>query len=390
MRYLDKHCPPDDTEILSSLTAVRRAPTGQRGYIHLKGTAMQTATKFSRWGTAFAKRYLIDALGAMALGLFSSLIIGVILTQLFNMLGLAQTAFAQAVIRITGAQSPVVGAAIAVAVAYSLKSKPLVLYAAAAAGAIGYTASASGISAGPLGAYIAVVLGAEAGNFLSGKTKLDILVVPATVILVGAAAGLLAGPPLAACMRGLGEIINSMTTLHPFPMGIAVSAIMGIILTAPISSAALAIMLGLSGLAGGAATAGCCAHMIGFAVASYRENRMAGLLSQGLGTSMLQVPNILRHPQIILPAIAASVVTGPLATVVFEMHNSPLGAGMGTSGLVGPITTWIAMKDTVAAAPLLAQIFLLYFLLPALIALGTCEAMRKAGWIKQGQMKLDL
>jgi uncharacterized membrane protein len=341
-------------------------------------------------GKTFVKRYIIDALGAMALGLFSSLIIGVILTQLFNMLGLADTAFAQAIIKTTGAQSPVVGAAIAVAVAYSLKSKPLVIYAATIAGAIGYTASASGISAGPLGAYIAVVLGAEAGNFLAGKTKLDILVVPAAVILVGAAVGLLAGPPLAACMRGLGEIINTMTTLHPFPMGIAVSAIIGLILTAPISSAALAIMLNLSGLAGGAATAGCCAHMIGFAVASYRENRMAGLLSQGLGTSMLQVPNILRYPRIILPAIAASVVTGPLATVVFQMRNSSLGAGMGTSGLVGPITTWITMKDTVTAAPLIAQIFLLYFLLPAIIALCTSEAIRKIGWIQEGQMKLDL
>jgi uncharacterized membrane protein len=351
---------------------------------------MQTTTTFSQWGKAFAKRYFIDALGAMALGLFSSLIIGVILNQLFNMLKLAEAPFAQAIISITGARSPVVGAAIAVAVAYSLKSKPLVLYAAAAAGAIGYMASASGISAGPLGAYIAVVLGAEAGNFLSGKTKLDILVVPATVILVGTAAGLLAGPPLAACMRGLGAIINTMTTLHPFPMGIAVSAIMGIILTAPISSAALAIMMELSGLAGGAATAGCCAHMIGFAVASYRENRVAGLLSQGLGTSMLQVPNILRHPQIILPAIAASVVTGPLATVVFKMHNSPLGAGMGTSGLVGPLTTWITMKDMVEPGMLAFQIFLLHFFLPALIALAVCEAMRKMGWIQHGQMKLDL
>ncbi|MDR3200315.1 MAG: PTS sugar transporter subunit IIC [Spirochaetales bacterium] len=345
---------------------------------------------FSRLGRAFAKRYIVDALGAMALGLFSSLIIGVILNQLFNVLGLAEFEFAQAIIKITGAASPVVGAAIAIAIACGLKAKPLVMYAAAAAGAIGYSASVSGVSAGPLGAYIAAVLGVEAGSFLAGKTKLDILVVPAAVIIVGAVTGMLVGPPLAAFMRGIGELVNRMTTLRPFPMGIAVSAVMGIVLTAPISSAALAIMLGLSGLAGGAATAGCCAHMIGFAVASYRENRMAGFLSQGLGTSMLQVPNILRHPQILVPAVVASVITGPLATVVFAMHNSPLGAGMGTSGLVGLLTTWITMKDAVTPGILLALIVFLYFLLPALIALSVSESMRKLGWIKPGQMKLEL
>ncbi|MDR1624985.1 MAG: PTS sugar transporter subunit IIC [Spirochaetia bacterium] len=349
-----------------------------------------TKERLSRLGRAFAKRYIIDALGAMALGLFSSLIIGVILNQIFNLTGLADLGFAQAVMKMTGAQSPVVGAAIAVAIGCGLKAKPLALYAAAAAGAIGYTASVSGIAAGPLGAYIAAVIGVEAGSLLSGKTKLDILVVPTAVIIAGAVAGTLVGPPLAAFMRGIGELVNRMTLLRPFPMGMAVSAIMGIILTAPISSAALAIMLGLSGLAGGAATAGCCAHMVGFAVASYRENRVAGLLSQGLGTSMLQVPNILRHPRIILPAVVASLVTGPLATVVFAMHNSPLGAGMGTSGLVGPITTWIAMKDSAGAGTLLGTILLLYFFLPAAIALAISEFMRKSGWIKPGQMKLDL
>jgi uncharacterized membrane protein len=349
-----------------------------------------TKQSISRLGRAFAKRYIIDALGAMALGLFSSLIIGTILNQFFSLTGLTDFAFAQAALKATGAQSPVVGAAIAVAIGYGLKAKPLAMYAAAAAGAIGYTASVSGIAAGPLGAYVAAVIGVEAGSFLTGKTKLDILVVPAAVIIAGSVAGTLVGPPLAAFMRASGELVNQMTTLRPFPMGIAVSAIMGIILTAPISSAALAIMLGLSGLAGGAATAGCCAHMIGFAVASFRENRMAGLLSQGLGTSMLQVPNILRHPQILIPAVAASLITGPLATVVFTMHNNPLGSGMGTSGLVGPITTWITMKETTSPGVLLGLILFLYFILPALIALVVSEFMRKSGWIKPGQMKLDL
>jgi uncharacterized membrane protein len=344
----------------------------------------------SRLGAVFVKRYIVDALGAMALGLFSSLIIGTILTQVFSLLGVNETTFASAIIGMTGARSPVVGAAIAVAIAFTLKAPPLAIYAAAAAGAIGYSASASGISAGPLGAYVAAVLGIEAGAFLSGKTRLDILVVPAAVILVGAAAGTLVGPPLASFMTGIGDVVNRMTMLRPFPMGIAVSAIMGIILTAPISSAALAIMLGLSGLAGGAATAGCCAHMIGFAVASFRENGAAGFLSQGLGTSMLQVPNILRHPRIILPAIAASVVTGPLATVVFKMENSPLGSGMGTSGLVGPITTWITMRETTGPAALLLMILTVFVILPGIVALAVSELMRKTGWIKAGQMKLEL
>lgn len=338
----------------------------------------------------FARRYVVDALGAMALGLFSSLIIGTILTQIFTLLGVTESAFAASVIQITGARSPVVGAAIAVAIAFSLKAPPLAVYAAAAAGAIGYSASVAGISAGPLGAYVAAVLGIEAGSLLAGRTRLDILVVPAAVILVGAAAGTLVGPPLASFMTGIGAVVNRMTALRPLPMGIAVSAVMGLILTAPISSAALAIMLGLSGLAGGAATAGCCAHMVGFAVASFRENGVAGLLSQGLGTSMLQVPNILRRPRVLLPAVIASVITGPLATVVFRLENSPLGSGMGTSGLVGPITTWITMKDGAAPLPLLLTILAVCFLLPAVIALASSELLRKIGWIGDGDMKLTL
>jgi uncharacterized membrane protein len=337
----------------------------------------------------FAKRYIVDALGAMALGLFSSLIIGTILTQIFTLLGVTESAFAASVIQITGARSPVVGAAIAVAIAFSLKAPPLAVYA-AAAGAIGYSASVAGISAGPLGAYVAAVLGIEAGSLLAGRTRLDILVVPAAVILVGAAAGTLVGPPLASFMTGIGAAVNRMTALRPLPMGIAVSAVMGLILTAPISSAALAIMLGLSGLAGGAATAGCCAHMVGFAVASFRENGVAGLLSQGLGTSMLQVPNILRRPRILLPAVIASVITGPLATVAFRLENSPLGSGMGTSGIVGPITTWITMKDGTAPLPLLLTILAVCFLLPAVIALASSELLRKIGWIRAGDMKLEL
>lgn len=346
--------------------------------------------KFYSIGKTILTRYFVNALGAMALGLFSSLIIGTILTQIFNLLGIADLIFAKSIIEITGARSPVVGAAIGVAIGYGLKAHPLAIYSAAAAGAIGYSISAGGVSAGPVGAYIASVIGVEVGSFLAGKTKLDILVVPAVTILLGAAVGALIGPPIAKFMLGTGELINQMTTLKPFPMGIAVSSLMGLILTAPISSAALAIMMGLSGLAGGAATAGCCSHMVGFAVASYRENKMAGLLSQGLGTSMLQVPNIVRHPQILIPAVMASVITGPLSTLVFKMENIPIGSGMGTSGLVGPISTWIAMQDKIGGGELFAKIIILYVVLPGAIALLTSELMRKIGWIKYGQMKLDL
>jgi len=340
--------------------------------------------------SALARRYFIDALGAMAKGLFCSLIIGVILTQFFLLTGLDAFPFAQAIMTITSPQSAVVGAAIAAAIAFTLKAPPLVLFSAIAAGAIGYSASAQGIPAGPLGAYLATVLGVEVGRLVSGRTKLDILAVPAAVIISGALAGSFAGPPIAAFMMGIGELVNSMTNLNPLPMGIAVSVIMGLTLTGPISSAAIAIMLGLSGLAGAAATAGGSAHMIGFAVASYRENRLEGLLSQGLGTSMLQIPNIVRFPLILIPAVAASLVSGPLATVVFQMQNSPLGAGMGTSGLIGPITTWITMRESVAAAPLFMQIALVYFIVPAIIALAVSEGMRKLGWIKAGQMTLKV
>ncbi len=346
--------------------------------------------KISSLGKKFVKRYIVDALGAMALGLFSSLIIGVILNQIFIVFSLTEHSFAKAIIEITGARSPVIGAAIGVAIGVSLKAHPLAIYSAAVAGALGYSFSVAGISAGPVGAYVAAVIGVEAGNFLAGKTKVDILVVPAATILIGAVAGALVGPPMASFMRATGELINQMTMLKPLPMGIAVSAVMGLILTAPISSAALAIMMGLSGLAGGAATAGCCSHMIGFAVASFRENRTAGLLSQGLGTSMLQVPNILQHPQILLPAVISSIITGPIATMIFRMENSPFGSGMGTSGLVGPITTWITMKETTGSVELITMMLILYFLLPAIIALTVSEIMRKAGWIKSGQMKLNL
>jgi len=340
---------------------------------------------------ALLKRYFIDALGAMALGLFGSLIIGLILKQLFTLIPVPGfESISKMIIDMTGAKSPVVGAAIGVAIASGLKAKPLAIYASAITGAIGYSITVGGISAGPVGAYVAAVVGAEIGSWLAGKTKVDILVVPAATIISGAIAGVLVGPPVASMMVGLGQAINEMTMLRPLPMGMAVSAVMGMLLTAPISSAALSIMLGLSGLAAGAATAGCSAHMVGFAVASFRENKVAGLVSQGIGTSMLQIQNIVRRPLIAIPAIVASLVTGALSATVFKMENIAAGAGMGTSGLVGQVTTLTAMAGKLPTGTILLYILILHFILPAAIALGVSEFMRTRSWIKQDDMKLIL
>ncbi len=343
------------------------------------------------WLKTALRRYFIDALGAMALGLFSSLIIGLILKQIFSYIPVGRfQVVVDAIVTATSAQSPVIGAAIGAAIGYGLKSKPLAVFSAAVAGAIGYGVAVEGIAAGPVGAYVAAIFAAEIGNWVSGKTRLDILLVPASAILAGATTGVLVGPPVARFMIMLGQIINDLTALRPLPMGIAVSAVMGVVLTLPISSAALSIMLGLSGLAAGAATAGCCAHMVGFAVASYRDNKMAGLLAQGLGTSMLQMPNIVVRPQILLPAVIASMITGPLSTLVFKMENIAAGAGMGTSGLVGQFTTWTAMADKMPGGQLMVYILLLHVIIPAAITLGVSEIMRKRGWIRAGDMKIVL
>lgn len=352
---------------------------------------LKTGNRLIRILKYAGKRYFIDALSAMALGLFSSLIIGLILRQLFSVINWSFVdGMEELIVSITAANSPVIGAAIGVAIAAGLKNKPLVVYSAAAAGAIGYAVSADGISAGPVGAYIAVIIGTELGRLIAGKTRLDILLVPAVTILAGTTAGMLVGPSIARMMIAIGQAINEMTQLQPLPMGIAVSAVMGFLLTTPISSAAIAIMLGLSGWAAGAATAGCAAHMIGFAVASFRENKTGGLLAQGLGTSMLQVGNIIRRPQILLPAVIASMITGALSTTVFKMENLAAGAGMGTSGLVGSLTTWTAMSELLPSGQLLVYILLLHFIFPAIIALTASELLRKAGWIRYGDMKLEL
>ena len=318
------------------------------------------------------QRYFIDAMGAMALGLFSSLIIGLILSQLSKFSFLA---FLAPYASMVSASSPVVGAAIGVAIAHGLKAKPLVLF----SGAYGYAVG------GPVGAYIGAVFGAEIGGLLAGKTKVDIIVSPITTIVSGCVVAQLVGPGIQAMMNGLGAVINSATQLTPLPMGILVSVIVGMALTAPISSAALCIMLDLSGLAAGAAVVGCCCQMVGFAVASFRENGWGGLISQGIGTSMLQFSNIMRHPQIWIAPTLSAAVLGPVSTCVFQMTNTASGAGMGTSGLVGQFGAFAAMGG---GAQVWLQVLLLHFLLPAVLTFLFDFLLRRAGLVKEGYMKI--
>ena len=242
----------------------------------------------------------------------------------------------------------------------------------------------------PLGAFLAAYIAIEVGHMVSGKTKVDILVTPFCAILAGSAIGLILGPPISAFMVWIGSLINWGTEQQPFLMGMIVSILMGIVLTLPISSAALGIILDLNGLAAGAAVVGCCCNMVGFAVASFRDNKVGGLLAQGLGTSMLQIGNIMRKPIIWLPAIIASAILGPISTVVLGMTSNATGSGMGSAGLVGQIMTYQTMTATLPPTIVLVQIILMHFVLPAIIAFAVSELMRKKGIIKDGDMKLDV
>lgn len=391
------------------------------------------------WIGRYARRYFIDAMGAMAKGLFATLLIGTIVSTIAKLLTLAvddamtaitdyATANAEATLidaasailsgegfwtavlcwiivvlnmLVAVAQNGyVIGAAIGVSVAYGMKVAPLAMFSAAVTGAVGYMSGAGG--AGPVGAYVAAIVGAEFGNLVSGRTKVDILVVPIVSLLTGGTVGILLGDPLGRFMGWLGEVIGMATYMSPIPMGIIVSVVMGLILTAPISSAALAAMIfvvkpdmseevvwGLR-LAAGAATIGCSCQMVGFAVSSFRENRWGGVLSQGLGTSMLQVPNIMRHPAILIPPTLASAILGPIGTTLLPMFNEGIAAGMGTCGLVGQIgtfTTMLAMGE--AWWLILIKVLLLHIILPAAISLGLSELLRKLNWIKPNDMLLD-
>ncbi|MCQ2604143.1 MAG: PTS sugar transporter subunit IIC [Spirochaetia bacterium] len=353
----------------------------------------------------FLKRYsyhiFIDGLSGMAVGLFSTLIVGTILTQVGVLFGGSIGKFISCAAAVA---KGLTGAGIAVGVAYKYKVAPLVAISAAVAGMCrafaGSILSGAAFSQGalvlkgpgePLGAFVAAFAGIELGRLVSGKTKLDILVTPFVTIIAGSVVGFLVGPPISNMLTALGALINWGTEQQPILMGILVSVIMGMCLTLPISSAALGIILGLSGIAGGAAVVGCSAQMVGFAVMSYRENRMGGLLAQGIGTSMLQMPNIVKKPVIWLPVIIASAILGPISSKVLGMTCTPVGSGMGTSGIIGQIMTYQSMSaDGVGLGIILTEILIMHVLAPAVITLAISEFMRKKGWISSEDLKLDI
>ncbi len=353
-----------------------------------------------------AKRYGIDALGAMAQGLFCSLLIGTIintigtqfhipfLTDVVATLGSGEHTISYTVGGLASAMS---GPAMAVAIGYALQAPPLVLFSLAT---VGFASNTLGGAGGPLAVLFVAIIAAEIGKAVSKETKVDILVTPLVTIFVGVALSAWWAPAIGAAASQVGTLIMWATELQPFWMGIVVSVVIGIALTLPISSAAICAALTLTGLAGGAAVAGCCANMVGFAVMSFRENRWGGLVSQGIGTSMLQMPNIVRNPRIWLPAILTSAITGPLATCVFHLEmNDPSGgvaSGMGTCGLVGQIGVyagWVndvatGVKDAITAFDW-AGMILICFVLPAVLAWLFGLFFRKIGWIKEGDLKIN-
>ena len=336
----------------------------------------------------------IDGLSGMALGLFSTLIIGTIIGQIGTLVG---NEIGTYLIAISSVAKTVTGAGIGVGVAAKFKQGPLVTVSAAVAGmigafpALGMESFALGKAGEPLGAFVAALIGIECGRLVAGRTKIDIILTPLVSICTGAAAGFIVGPPISNFMKWLGNLVNINVEASPILGGIAVSVLMGMILTLPISSAALGVSMGLTGLAAGAATIGCCCQMVGFAVASYRENKFGGFIAQGIGTSMLQVPNILRRPLIWLPPIISSAILGPIASAVLPMVSTPIGSGMGSAGFVGQIAAYGAMLETgMSSKVALIQIIIMHFVLPAVVTLIFSEGMRKAGWIKDGDMKLEV
>ena len=336
------------------------------------------------------KRYLIDALGAMAQGLFASLLIGTIISTLGTQLNIP-------ILETVGTYAKAaVGPAMAIAIGYALQAAPLVLFSLAAVGA---AANELGGAGGPLAVLVVAIFAAELGKAVSKETKIDIIVTPFVTIFVGVALSIWWAPAIGAAASAVGNAIMWATELQPFFMGIIVSVIVGIALTLPISSAAICAALGLTGLAGGAALAGCCAQMVGFAVASCRENKWGGLCAEGIGTSMLQMGNIVKNPRIWLPATLASAITGPIATCLFhlQMNGAAVSSGMGTCGLVGQIgvyTGWIAdieagSKAAITPMDWIGLIFV-SFLLPGVLSWLFSVLFRKIGWIKEGDMRLDL
>ncbi len=335
------------------------------------------------------QRYGIDALGAMAQGLFASLLVGTILSTLGTQLHIP------VLDEVGGFAKSVSGGAMAIAIGYALKCPPLVLFSLTA---VGYSANALGGAGGPLSVLIIAIVAAELGKMVSKETKVDILVTPCVTIFAGCGLSMLIAPAIGTAASSLGAIIRWATTQQPFWMGILISVVVGIALTLPISSAAICATLSLTGLAGGAAVAGCCAQMVGFAVMSWKENGFGGLVSQGIGTSMLQMGNIVKNPRIWLPPIITSAITGPIATCLFklEMNGAAISSGMGTCGFVGQIgvySGWVSDIAAGAKAGITAfdwvGLILISFVLPAVLTWALGKIWRKIGWIREGDLKLD-
>ena len=361
-------------------------PTRIRSYLDKKGVSLSP------------KVYFVDAMGAMALGLFASLLMATIFgtvlkyvpsdNMIYELLSLLS--------RYAPATGGATGAILGVAIAYALKAPALVMFASGVVGLCGndmLTAitAADGITksvaAGPAGAFLCVIVAAEVGKLVSGETKVDIIVTPAVTLTAGMITAMVVCPTVSYVMYWLGYFINYATTIMPFFMGIIISVLVGVILTLPISSAAVCAMIGISGLAGGAAVAGCCAQMVGFAVASFRENRWGGVVAQGIGTSMLQMGNIIKKPAVWLPATLTAAITGPIATCLFKLECSGVSAGMGTCGLVGPIGVFTDMGFNAGSV---LGVITVCLILPAVLSFAFSEIMRKLGIIKFGDLKLNL
>ena len=342
--------------------------------------------------TLSPKVYFIDAMGAMALGLFATLLMGTIFKTIAGWIPDGNI-FDEFFMNMSSYASGATGVVLGVSIAHALKAHPLVIFSAGVVGMIGNNlptvieSVGKTVTAGPLGAFLCVLVAVEVAKLVSKATKVDILVTPATTIAVGVLIAMLLCPGISYLLYWLGYFIDYATSILPFLMGIIISVVVGIVLTLPISSAAICAMIGISGIAGGAAVAGCCAQMVGFAVISFRENKWGGIVAQGLGTSMLQMGNIIKNPLIWIPATLASAITGPISTCLFKLECTGVSAGMGTCGLVGPIGVFTDMGYNATS---IIGVLLVCIILPAILSLVFSEIMRKMGWIKENDLKLEL
>ena len=366
-------------------TATKKT-TRVHAYLHKKGVSLSPKT------------YFVDAMGAMALGLFASLLMATIFGTVLKYVpdGNVFHRLLELLSKYAPASGGATGVILGVAVAYALKAPALVMFASGVVGLCGndmltVITAADGatksVAAGPAGAFLCVLVACEVGKLVSGETKVDIIVTPAVTLITGMIVAMIVCPGVAYLMYWLGYFINYATTIMPFFMGIIIAVVVGIILTLPISSAAVCAMIGISGLAGGAAVAGCCAQMIGFAVASFRENKWGGVVAQGIGTSMLQMGNIVKKPTVWIPATLSAAITGPVSTCLFKLECTGVSAGMGTCGLVGPIGVFTDMGFTLTSV---VGVIVVCIILPAVLSLVFSETMRKLGWIEYGDLKLDL